>query len=107
MDNSGQTSYVFSVNHQGNYFDGIYKQDKELDLDWSAQWQYAVNVTDDFWTAEIFIPWSSMSFSIQKQNQFGLAISRLDEASNSTYASIPANSTMNSFLQLFPNTMLL
>ncbi|GHE92530.1 DUF5916 domain-containing protein [Thalassotalea profundi] len=101
MDNSGQTSYVFSINHQGNYFDGIYKQDKELDLDWSAQWQYAVNVSDDFWTAEIFIPWSSMSFSIQKQNQFGLAISRLDEASNSTYASIPANSTMNSFLQLF------
>lgn len=101
MDNSAQTSYMFSINHQGNYSDGIYKQDKELDLDWSAHWQYGVNVTDNFWTAEIFIPWSSMSFSIQKQNQFGLAIIRLDEASNSTYASIPANATMNSFLQLF------
>ena len=101
MNNTKQTSYVFSVNHQNNYFDGIYKQDKELDLDWNAIWEYEVNHKDDFWVAEIYIPWSSMSFSSRENTEFGLFISRFDEATNATYANTPANPSMNSFLQHF------
>lgn len=101
VKNHGQQSYVFGVNHQGNYFDGTYDLDKQLDLDWDAQWEYKVKVNPNSWIAEIFIPWQAMSFAVKEQNQFGLYISRYDENSNATYASVPVNQSMNSFLQQF------
>ncbi len=101
MDNTAETSYVFAINHQGNYYDGILKQNKEVDFDWSAQWHFKTAISKTFWTAEIFIPWQSMSFNIKEKNQFGLSFIRYDEATNATYSSIPASSSMNSFLQNF------
>lgn len=101
INNTEQFSYVFSVNHQGSYYDGIYKQNKEIDLDWNGEWQFKTKSNSDSWIVEIYIPWESMSFSIQEENEFGLSVSRYDEATNSTYSSIAANSSMNSFLQYF------
>lgn len=101
MNNTEQTSYVFSVNHQGYFYDGIYKQNKELDLDWSSQWYFKTKVFTDLWNAEIYIPWTAMSFANQEQNEFGLSITRYDESTNATYSSIPANASMNSFLTNF------
>lgn len=101
MDNTEQGSYVFSVNHQGNYFDGIYKTNKELDADWDGDWEFKTKDDDEFWVAEIFIPWDTMSFNIQEQNIFGMSVNRFDEATNATYSSTPANLKMNSFLQSF------
>lgn len=101
MNNTEQTSYVFSVNHQGYFYDGIYKQNKELDLDWSSQWYFKTKVFTNSWNAEIYIPWTTMSFAIQEQNEFGLSITRFDESTNATYSSIPANASMNSFLTNF------
>ncbi|WP_226991066.1 DUF5916 domain-containing protein [Paraglaciecola psychrophila] len=101
MKNNEQQSYVFAINHQGNYFDGIYDVDKVLDLDWDTQWDYKVTTNDNSWVAEVFIPWSAMSFGIEDQNQFGVYVSRFDESSNATYASEPANPQMNSFFQRF------
>lgn len=101
MNNTQQTSYVFAINHQGYFYDGIYKQNKDLDLDWSGKWQYAVNKYANSWVTELYIPWSSMAFSMQEQHEFGVSISRYDEATNATYSSVPANSSMNSFLQNF------
>lgn len=101
MKNNAQESYVFAINHQGNYFDGIYDLDKELDLDWNTQWEYKVTTDNNTWIAEVFIPWQSMSFAVEEQNQFGLYVSRFDESTNATYASVPANQQMNRFFQLF------
>ena len=101
MNNTEQTSYVFSVNHQGYFYDGIYKQNKELDLDWSSQWNFKTKVFTDSWNAEIYIPWTAMSFALHEQNEFGLSITRFDESTNTTYSSIPANASMNSFLTNF------
>lgn len=101
MKNNAQQSYVFAINHQGNYFDGIYDVDKELDLDWNTQWEYKVKTYDKSWVAEVFIPWQAMSFGVEVQNQFGLYVSHFDENTNATYASVPANQQMNSFFQQF------
>ena len=101
MKNTAQESYVFAINHQGNYFDGIYDADRELDLDWDTNWQYKVKINPDNWVAEIFVPWRAMSFALQEQNQFGVYVSRFDEDSNTTYASVPVNQQMNSFFQQF------
>lgn len=101
MKNTAQQSYVFGINHQGNYFDGIYDVDRQLDLDWDTNWQFEVKINADDWVAEIFIPWRAMSFAVHEQNQFGVYVSRFDENSNTTYASVPANPQMNSFFQQF------
>ena len=101
MKNNAQDAYVFAVNHQGKYFDGVLNIDRDLDLDWNAQWEYAVSADDRSWYAEVFIPWNTMSFSIEEQNRFGIYISRFDESSNSTYASSAATTSMNSFYQQF------
>lgn len=101
MNNTQQTSYVFAINHQGYFYDAIYKQNKEFDLDWSSEWQYAVKTYDNSWVTELYIPWSSMVFNIQEPHEFGISVSRYDEATNATYSSIPANATMNRFLQNF------
>ena len=101
MNNTQQIGYVFAVNHQGYFYDGIYKQNKEFDLDWDSQWHYKTKVLTGSWNAEIFIPWSAMPFSIQDKNEFGFSITRYDESTNATYSSIPANASMNSFLTNF------
>ncbi|WP_241238761.1 DUF5916 domain-containing protein [Colwellia sp. Arc7-635] len=101
MNNNSSESYVFGVNHQGNYFDGKYDVNSELNLDWNNQWQYEAKLNSDNWIAEIFIPWRSMTFSIKNQNIFGLYISRFDESTNGTYASSPTNERMNNFFQQF------
>ncbi|BFT31859.1 hypothetical protein D210916BOD24_30350 [Alteromonas sp. D210916BOD_24] len=101
MNNTEQFSYVFAVNHQGYTYDGIYKQNKELDLDWSSDWKYATNRTASDWSAEIYIPWSVMTFGLKNENTYGLSITRYDEATNTTFSSIPANASMNSFLANF------
>lgn len=101
MHNNAQESYVFAINHQGNYFDGIFGLNEQLDLDWNAQWQYKIRTSQSHWVAEVYIPWHVMPFSIAPENQFGLYVSRFDESSNATYASIPANASMNSLLQQF------
>ncbi len=41
--------------------------DKDLDLDWNASWEYAVSADDKSWSAEVFIPWTAMSFSIKEK----------------------------------------
>jgi hypothetical protein len=101
MNNNAQDAYVFAINHQGKYFDGMLNVDKDLDLDWNASWEYAISVDNKSWSAEVFIPWSAMSFSIKESNRFGMYISRFDESTNATYASSAVTSSMNSFYQQF------
>jgi hypothetical protein len=101
MNNNAQDAYVFAINHQNNYFDGIINAEKDLDLDWSALWEYNTSADDTAWYAELYIPWQAMSFNQKPQNQFGLYISRFDEKSNATYASSAVSSSMNSFYQQF------
>ena len=105
MNNNAQDAYVFAINHQSNYFDGVLNAEKDLDLDWSALWEYSVSTDDTAWYAELFIPWQAMSFNQKPQNQFGLYISRFDEKSNATYASSAVSSSMNSFYQQFTTYM--
>ncbi|WP_281279975.1 hypothetical protein [Colwellia ponticola] len=101
VNNDEQESYIFVINHQGNYFDGNYNIGREIDLDWSAQWEYQVKIDNDNWIAEVFIPWDTMTFSVEAKNELGVYISRFDESSNATYASAPVNKEMNGFFQKF------
>ena len=47
INNNAQESYVFAINHQGNYFDGIYNIGENIDLDWNAKWESRKKSTCD------------------------------------------------------------
>jgi hypothetical protein len=68
-DNNARNAYVFAINHQNAYFDGIYRENAELSLDWNGQWDYSVEVFADYWTVQGSIPWQNMSFQSDSEAQ--------------------------------------
>lgn len=61
FDATGQVGYEFTVSLAGGVRDGLITNQNEFDRDWDGQWRHAIRETDDQWTVELFIPWSSVS----------------------------------------------
>jgi hypothetical protein len=62
--------YVFGVNHQNAYFDGIYNEQSGLSTDWNRQWHYEVEQHESYWTVEGSIPWKNFSFKDANDTQY-------------------------------------
>ena len=73
--------FVFGVNHQNAYFDGIHNDQSGLTTDWNGQWTYSVERYDDYWLAKGQIPWSNFSF----QSEDELKIVKLGFAKHGNY----------------------
>ena len=58
FDGNGLVAYSFSVSAGGSISDGIYRNENEINYDWDADWKSDVFIDDDYWFAEIFIPWT-------------------------------------------------
>jgi len=54
--------FVFGVNHQNAYFDGIYNEQSGLSTDWNGQWDYEVEQYESYWLVKGHIPWQNFSF---------------------------------------------
>lgn len=67
--NNNRNAYVFGINHQSAYFDGIYNESVGLTLDWNAQWDYDVEVNSSNWIASGSIPWQNISFQSNDSKQ--------------------------------------
>ncbi len=75
--NNERSSYVFGINHQSAYFDGIYDENSELSLDWNGQWDYSVEVSPTHWIATGSIPWTNLAFqSINIEQSIQLLVSK-------------------------------
>ena len=61
FDGTGQVGYEFSVGLGGGVRDGLITNQNKFDRDWDGEWRHAVHETEDQWTVEIFIPWSTIS----------------------------------------------
>lgn len=61
FDATGQIGYEFSVGLGGGVRDGLITNQNELDRDWDGIWRHAVRETDEQWTVELFIPWSTIN----------------------------------------------
>lgn len=61
FDATGQVAYEFSVGLGGGVRDGLVTNQNQLDRDWDGEWRHAIQETDERWTVELFIPWSSVS----------------------------------------------
>ena len=60
FDGNSSRAYEFTVSAGGAQKDGIWSSENVFVADWDGVWQSAVASTDNGWTAELLIPWSSV-----------------------------------------------
>ena len=60
--NQGRSGYVFDINPNGVRSQGLYTDVTEEDWDWEAIWRGASRRDDQGWTAEVAIPFKTLSF---------------------------------------------
>ena len=61
FDATAQVGYEFAVALGGGVRDGLVTNQNKFDRDWDGEWRHAVAETEDSWSVEIFIPWSTVS----------------------------------------------
>jgi hypothetical protein len=79
IDSSGDNTsgYVFGVSPSGAIFDGQLFRDIEQELLWDGVWRSAARETPSGWTAEIFVPWTTLRFERKASQTIGLNFSRV------------------------------
>lgn len=60
--NQGRAGYVFNLNPHGVRAEGLYRNVTEINWDWQGIWHGAARLNGDGWTAEIAIPFKTLSF---------------------------------------------
>lgn len=57
---TGLYGYYFGVNLGGSLDDGTVAPERSLSREWDGPWRGATAEVEDGWTAEIFVPWSTI-----------------------------------------------
>lgn len=73
--NSKRTGYIFYVNPNGVQRDGLLLGGLTYNMDWDGIWDAAAVVTESGWTAEIAIPFKTLSFD-PRNDVWGLNLLR-------------------------------
>lgn len=71
----GQSGYFFDVSSAGARTDGLIDNDSDLGNSWDGIWEARTSIDDAGWSAEIRIPFASMSIG-DRPEQWGFNISR-------------------------------
>jgi hypothetical protein len=58
----GRSGYIFDINPNGVRSDALYTNVTEQNWDWSGIWRGAARRDDEGWTAEVAIPFKTLSF---------------------------------------------
>ena len=61
FDATGRVGYEFSIGLGGGVRDGLITNQDQFDRDWDGEWRHAVSESEEQWTVELFIPWSTIS----------------------------------------------
>lgn len=75
-NNNDTTGYAFALNASGAQEDAQLFRDDFEELLWDGVWKGAAKLTDTGWTAEIFVPWSTIRFDARDEHTFGLNVGR-------------------------------
>lgn len=73
--NNGRSGYVFQLTPNGIRGDGLFRNVTDINWDWDAIWEGATHIHDKGWTAEIAIPFKTLSFNPQNDT-WGINFSR-------------------------------
>lgn len=75
-NNNDTTGYSFALNASGSQEDSQLFRDDSEELLWDGVWKGAARLTDTGWSAEMFIPWSTIRFTARDEYTFGVNIGR-------------------------------
>ena len=73
--NNGRSGYVFQLTPNGIRGDGLFRNVTEINWDWEAIWDASTQIHGSGWTAEIAIPFKTLSFNPQN-DAWGINFSR-------------------------------
>lgn len=94
--NDRQQSLQFIVTSAGVQYDAKMTKEGE-DTSWNAVWFSAVQINDDSWTAEIFIPYSELRFPDKEIQVWGLNMEREFRRERTRYSWSHIDNTKGSF----------
>ncbi|QAA81992.1 hypothetical protein EI546_09775 [Aequorivita sp. H23M31] len=94
--NDRQQSLQFIVTAAGVQYDAKMTNGNE-DASWNGVWYSAVQITDDGWVAEIFIPYAELRFPNKNIQVWGLNMEREFRRSRTRYTWSPVDNTKGEF----------
>jgi len=86
--------YLFEINANGVRVEGIYQNVSQTDRNWTGIWQAKSNKDELGWTAEMRIPYQSLSFN-PANSQWGINFRRTIRRNNEEIGWISRNRLMN------------
>jgi hypothetical protein len=101
IDTSGRGlyGYYFTVNRGGTLGDGTVRPERSFSSEWDGAWHGASAETEDGWTAELFIPWASISLPPEDgPRRIGFQVARQAAARSERWAWPPLLPTQPLFL---------
>lgn len=94
--NDRQQSLQFIVTAAGVQYDAKMTNENE-DESWNGVWYSAVQITDDGWVAEIFIPYAELRFPNKNVQLWGLNMEREFRRSRTRYTWSPVDNTKGTY----------
>lgn len=92
--NNGRSGYVFQLTPNAIRGDGLFRNVTEINWDWEAIWDAATVIHDTGWSAEIEIPFKTLSFN-PGNDTWGLNLSRTIGRRNEDIGWVSYNRSQN------------
>lgn len=89
-----RNGYRFEVNPNGVRWEGLFQNIVEVEGNWDGIWEARTRKNDDGWTAEIRIPFQSLSFN-PDSSSWGINFNRIRRGSNENIAWTSSNREIN------------
>lgn len=89
-----RNGYRFEVNPNGVRWEGLFQNIIEVESNWDGIWEARAQRNDDGWTAEIRIPFQSLSFN-PGSSSWGINFNRIRRGSNENIAWMSNNREIN------------
>lgn len=89
-----RSGYRFQINPNGVRWDAIYQNTSDLESNWEGIWQGAATRDENGWTAEMAIPFKSLSFN-PNSTVWGINFARVIQDRNETIAWVSRNRQYN------------
>lgn len=75
-NNNDTNGYAFVLNPSGSQEDSQIFRDDSDEMLWDGVWKGEARVTGAGWSAEIFVPWSTIRFTAKDEYTFGINVGR-------------------------------
>jgi len=92
--NAGRSGYIFHLNPNGIRAEGLFRNITEPYWEWEGIWQADARQTDTGWSAEMAIPFKTLSFDPENEN-WGINFSRKIGRRNEEIGWVSYNRTQN------------